>query len=174
MKTNNFTVFSYWQITSVKPPNVNFLPCQTLTKVFCDLQCLMSNYNSLVHSSPKETQLFWSCLSFREECRSVNFGPNVISAILLITIGQKPHSQIPHRSRTVIKHLSTSHRWNFTKLDASRQFGSCLSFLEEFMSENLHLHNIWHFSTGSFAFHSQEHFSWWKWPGVTDPGSGSQ
>ncbi len=30
-----------------------------------------------LHSSPKETQLFWCCLSFGEECRSVNFGPNV-------------------------------------------------------------------------------------------------
>ncbi len=27
----------------------------------------------------KETQHFWSCRSFVEECRSVNFGPNVIA-----------------------------------------------------------------------------------------------
>ncbi len=33
----------------------------------------------VLHSSPKKTQLFWSCLSFGEECRSVNFGPNFIS-----------------------------------------------------------------------------------------------
>ena len=28
---------------------------------------------------------FWSCLSFGEECRSVHFGPNVISTMLLVT-----------------------------------------------------------------------------------------
>ena len=32
----------------------------------------------------------------------MNFGPNVISATLLMTLCQKPHSKIPHRSRTVI------------------------------------------------------------------------
>ena len=42
-----------------------------------------------IHSSPKETQLFWSCFSFGEECSLVNFGPNIISTILLITICQK-------------------------------------------------------------------------------------
>ena len=95
-----------------------------------------------VHSSPKETQLFWSCQSFGEECRSVISGPNVISTMLLTTICQKPHSKIPHRSHTVIRHLSASHPWNFTKMDASRQFESCLSFLEECMAENLEQYNI--------------------------------
>ena len=55
---------------------------------------------------------------------------------------QKPHSKIPHRSNTVIRHLSASHPRNFTKLDASRQIESCLSVLEESMSENLGLYNI--------------------------------
>ncbi len=82
-----------------------------------------------VHSSPKETQLSWSCLSLGEECRSVNFGPNLICTLLLATICQKPHSKIPHHSCTVMRHLSTSHCWNFTKLDASSKFESCLSFL---------------------------------------------
>ncbi len=62
-----------------------------------------------IHSSPKETQLFWSCLSFGEECRSVNFGPNFICTLLLVTICPKTHSKIPHRYRTVRGHLSTSH-----------------------------------------------------------------
>ena len=43
------------------------------------LQC-----KSILHSSPKETQLFWGCLSFGEECRSVNFRPNFINTILLV------------------------------------------------------------------------------------------
>ncbi len=72
----------------------------------------------------------------------MNFGPNVISTMLLRTICQKPHSKIPHRSRTVIRYLSASRRVNFTKLDASRQFKSCLSFLEECMLENVELCNI--------------------------------
>ncbi len=54
-----------------------------------------------IHSSPKETQLFWSCLSFGEECRSVNFGPNFICILFLVTNCQKPHSKIPQCSRTV-------------------------------------------------------------------------
>ncbi len=95
-----------------------------------------------LHSSPKETQLFWSCLSFEEECMSVNFEPNVISIMLPVTICQKPHSKIPHHSRTVRGHLSTSHCWNFTKLVASSKLERCLSFWEECMSENLGLHNI--------------------------------
>ncbi len=37
-----------------------------------------------LHSSPKETQLFWSCRCFGEECRSVNFGPNFICAFPLV------------------------------------------------------------------------------------------
>ncbi len=90
-----------------------------------------------LHSSPKETQLFWSCLSFEEECMSVNFEPNVISIMLPVTICQKPHSKIPHHSRTVRGHLSTSHCWNFTKLVASSKLERCLSFWEECMSENL-------------------------------------
>ena len=32
---------------------------------------------------------------------------------------------------------------------------------------------VWYLSTGSFACYSQEHFPWWTWPGVTDPGPGS-
>ena len=57
-----------------------------------------------IHSSPKETQLFWSCLPFGEECRLVNFGPNVISTMLLITICQKTHfkmsSPFPYSHKT--------------------------------------------------------------------------
>ncbi len=33
--------------------------------------------------------------------------------------------------------------------------------------------NVWYFSTGSFACYPQEHFPWWTWPRVTDPGPGS-
>ena len=128
-----------------------------------------SRWLPTAHSSPKETQLFWSCPSFGEECRSVNLGPNVISEMLLITICRKPHLKIPHRSRTVIKHLSASHHWNFTRLDASRQFESCLSFLEECMSENLGLHNI---STNPLGNNMQKtplKISSW----LSDPGPGS-
>ncbi len=32
-----------------------------------------------IHSSPKEMQLFSGCISFGEQCRSVNFWPNIIS-----------------------------------------------------------------------------------------------
>ena len=94
------------------------------------------------YSSPKEMQRFWSCLSFGEKCRSVKFGPNFIFTMLLVPICPKPHSKIPHRSCTVIRHLSTSQRWNFTKLDASSKFESCFSFWEECMLENLGLNNI--------------------------------
>ncbi len=80
-----------------------------------------------LHSSPKETQL-WSCLSCGEECRSVKVGPNVIVTLLLVPICQKPHFKISHRTRSVIRHLSTSHCWNSTKLEASSKFESCLSF----------------------------------------------
>ncbi len=62
--------------------------------------------------------------------------------MLLVTICKKPHTKIPYRYRTVIRHLRASHRWNFTNLDASRQFESCLSFLEECMSQNLELYTI--------------------------------
>ncbi len=72
----------------------------------------------------------------------MNVGPNFICTFLLVTICQKPHSKIPHRSRTVRGHLSTSHSCNFTKLDASSEIERCLSFWEECMSENLGLHNI--------------------------------
>ncbi len=58
----------------------------------------------------------------------MNFGPNVSSTMLLITICQNSHSKIPHRSCTVIRYLSAHRRKNFTKLNASRQFESCLSF----------------------------------------------
>ena len=35
-------------------------------------------------------------------CRSVNFGPNVIFILLLITICQEPHSKVPHRPLTCV------------------------------------------------------------------------
>ncbi len=83
-----------------------------------------------LHSSPKEMQLFWSCLSFGEECRSVNFGPNINCTLLLVTIRQKPHSKIPHHSRTVGGHLSTSYTCNFTtlpKCNIKKKYGICIS-----------------------------------------------
>ncbi len=97
-----------------------------------------------IHSSPKETQLFWSCLSFWEECRSMKFWPKINCTILLIPICKKPHSKIPHRSHTVIRHQSASHCSNFTKLNASSKFKSCLSFWEECMKSGViqHFHNI--------------------------------
>ncbi len=79
----------------------------------------------------------------------MKFGPNVIFTMLLVPICQRPHSKIPHHSRTVIRHLSTSHCQNFTKLDASSKFESCLSFWEECMSENLGLYNIFMNSPGN-------------------------
>ena len=91
---------------------LGFENCQT--KVPSESTCIN------IHSSPKETQLFCSCLSFGEKCRSVNFRPSLISTIFLVTICHKTH-----------------------------------------------------FSTGSFACYSQEHFGWWRWPGVTDPCPGS-
>ena len=87
------------------------------------LSVVITKFLYWMYTLPQK-KLFWSCLSFRDECRSVTFGPNVISAVLLITICQNPHCKIRHRSRTVIKHLSASHGWNFTKLDASKQFPS--------------------------------------------------
>ncbi len=92
-----------------------------------------------LHSSPKETFLRLPFLG--EECRSVNFGPNIISTMLLVTIWQKPHSKT-HRSHTVIRHLSTSHHSNFTKLDSSSKFVSCLAFWEKCISVNLGLYKI--------------------------------
>ena len=61
----------------------------------------------------------------------MNFGPNVIFFTMpLVTFCQKPHFQIPHRSHTVrhLRHLSTSNRKNFMKLDASSKFEMCLCF----------------------------------------------
>ena len=72
----------------------------------------------------------------------MNFGPHFICTLLLVTICQKPHSQIPYHSRTVRGDLSTSHSCNFTKLDASSKTERCLSFWEECMSENLRSHKI--------------------------------
>ncbi len=89
-----------------------------------------------LHSSPKETQVFCSCLSLGEECTSFNFIPKVICRMLLVTICQRPHFKIPHDSRTVIRCLSTSHHRKITKLDSSSKFGSCISFWEECISVN--------------------------------------
>ncbi len=93
--------------------------------------------NTSIYTIPQK-KLFWSSLSFGEECRSVTFVPNHIFTMFLVPICQKPNSKISHHSCTVARHLSTRHRWNFTKLDASYKFESCLSFYEECMSENLH------------------------------------
>ena len=87
-----------------------------------------------IHSSPKETLLLRSCISFGEECRSVNFWRNVISAMFFVPICQKPHPEISHNYHTLIRCLSTSHRRKITKLYSSSKFESCRSFLDECVS----------------------------------------
>ncbi len=37
-----------------------------------------------VHSSPKETQVFQSCISFGEDCMSLNLESYIISTMLLV------------------------------------------------------------------------------------------
>ncbi len=108
-------------------------------------------------------QLFWSCLSFGEECRSVNFESNVIS-----TICETLHSHIPYHLCVVMRHLSTSHCWNFTILDSSTLkvtflFGKSVCLI------NLRLYNIWYFSMGSFGCYSMT----WLRVHVMDPVPGS-
>ena len=40
----------------------------------------MSNfYGNDIHSSPKETQVFGSCISFGEDCMPLNLGSYIIS-----------------------------------------------------------------------------------------------
>ena len=84
--------------------------CRTIQKIWINnCSCLrpvtffMKLY-ILVHSSPKERQLSRGCLSFEEECRSVNFWPNVISTMLLVTICKKTpfqnSSQFTHSGKT--------------------------------------------------------------------------
>ncbi len=99
-------------------------------------------FNIYIHSSPKETQLFWSCLSFGEECAPFNFRPKVICRMLLVAICQRPHSQIPHGSCTLKICLSTSRHRKITKLGSSSKFGSCISFWEECISVNHGSYNI--------------------------------
>ncbi len=82
-----------------------------------------------LYSLPKKN-LFLCCISFGEECRSVNFGPNIISAMLLVPIYQKSHPKIPYSYHTLIRCLSTSHCRKITKVESFSKFRSCLSFLD--------------------------------------------
>ncbi len=49
---------------------------------------IIGSQAKVVHSSPKETQLFISCLSFEEECTPFDFSPNIICRMLLVAISQ--------------------------------------------------------------------------------------
>ncbi len=71
---------------------------KTWTKWF-----LWSRACDKVHSFPKGTQHFWSCLSFGEECTPVNLGLYLISTMLMATTCQKPPLRVDHGSLTILK-----------------------------------------------------------------------
>ena len=78
-------LFRYWTVSKVcTSPHFQLLPPNLLP--WSDIKIFKECGTKTIHSSPKETQLFLSCLSFGEECRSVKFGPNIIFTMLLVPI----------------------------------------------------------------------------------------
>ena len=105
-----------------------------MLKVFCQFE-QPGFYNYMNYVGHFVKAMHWKKYTLPQKKRNFSKVPNAIFTMLLVPILQKHHSKIPHSSHTVIRHLSSSHRCNFTKLDASSKFESCLSFGEECMLE---------------------------------------
>ena len=50
-----------------------------------------------------------SCISFEEQCISLNLGSHTILVMFLVTTCKNPHSKIPQGSLTILKCVSTCH-----------------------------------------------------------------
>ena len=93
------------------------------------LKCLSTGCLSNI-VKPKSSSEEKSCISFEDECNSVDMWLCIILVMVLVTTRKKPHSKIPSRSLEILNWASMCHPGKSTKLDSCSEF--CQTWSQRF------------------------------------------
>ncbi len=123
-----FRAYSPW--VNVKYKKV--VPTKVISK---SVNLFILGINLLIHSSPKESYIFFIDFSWWPQVRVSDLWPFLNLLMLLGSACKKPHLKMFDGSQSMLENLNASHSMNITKLNSYSKLGSCISFQEQSPSQ---------------------------------------